>query len=177
MPLASILVVDDTAEVLELTSSILEDAGYAVLRCDSSQQALAILKDGHAVDLLLTDIMMPGEVDGFALAREARVTRPLLPIAYITGYAGTLPNGTKELLGPILRKPYRRDDLTRQMQELLQDGEDARLLQAVALEMMNRHADALELATEAAELDHAKGDELSARAWRDIAQTIAVLRA
>jgi CheY-like chemotaxis protein len=177
MPLATILVVDDTAEVLELTSSILEDAGYAVLRCDGSQQALAILKDGHAVDLLLTDIMMPGEVDGFALAREARATRPSLPIAYITSYAHTPPNSTGEVFGPILRKPYRRDDLTEQIQELLQDVEDARLLRAVALEMMHRHADALERATEAAELDCAKGDKLSAQAWRDIAETIAVLRA
>jgi CheY-like chemotaxis protein len=175
MPIATILVVDDTPEVLELTSSVLEGAGYAVLRCGGSQQALAILKDGHAVDLLLTDIMMPGEVDGFALAREARATRPSLPIAYITGHAGILPNGTKELLGPILRKPYRRDDLTEQIQELLQDGEDARLLRVVALEMMHRHADALERATEAAELDCAKGDKLSAQAWRDITETIVAL--
>ena len=125
MPLANILIVDDTAEVLEVTASILEDAGYAVLRCRDSREALAVLQDGHAIDLLLTDITMPGEIDGFELAREARVTRPLLPIAYVTGYFPPRPEDMSGLLGPVLRKPYRRDDLTRQIKGLLAGSEDA----------------------------------------------------
>jgi CheY-like chemotaxis protein len=124
-PLATILVVDDTAEVLEVTASILEDAGYAALRCRGSREALAVLKDGPAIDLLLTDVTMPGEIDGFELAREVRVMRPMLPIAYITGYFHLQPNDMGELLGPILRKPYRRDDLTRQIKGLLAGSEDA----------------------------------------------------
>ena len=148
-----------------------------MLRCDGSRQALAVLKDGHTIDLLLTDIVMPGELDGFELAQEARTIRPSLLIAYVSGNFHSPPNGTAEVWGPILRKPYRPDGFTQQIQELLQDGEDGRLLRAVALEMMHRHADALERAIEAAELDHAKGDELSAQAWQDIAETITALRA
>jgi CheY-like chemotaxis protein len=179
MPLATILAVDDTADVLELTSSILIDAGYAVLGCDGSQQAFALLQNGHAVDLLLTDIMMP-DVDGFELARMAKAMQPSLLIAYISGYVEIAAQARSEVLGPILRKPYRRDDLTRPLQELLkerEEREDARLLRAVALEMMRRHANALELANEAAELERVKGDELSAHAWQDIAETIAALSA
>src|SRR4051795_10190768 len=113
MPDATILVVDDTAEVLDLTSSVLEEAGYGVLRCGGSREALAILSDGHDIDLLLTDITMPGGIDGFELARQARALRPSLPIAYITGFAHPLPEDAHCVFGPILRKPYRRQDFTR----------------------------------------------------------------
>src|SRR5205823_5861055 len=125
---ATILVVDDTADILALTSSVLENAGYAVLRCSGSQQALAVLRDGHDIDLLLTDIAMPG-IDGFELARQARVARPLLPIAYLTGHPH-LADGNGAALGPILKKPYRPDGLAREVEELLAPGEDARLVKA-----------------------------------------------
>src|ERR1051326_8514995 len=104
MPIATILVVDDTPEVLDSTAAIVEAAGYATLRCCGSHEALAVLHDGRAIDLLLTDITMPGGADGFELARQARAVRPLLPIAYVTGgfVPRTCPDGS-ELLGPILR--------------------------------------------------------------------------
>ena len=170
---ATILVVDDTADILALTSSVLENAGYAVLRCSGSQQALAVLRDGHDIDLLLTDIAMPG-IDGFELARQARMARPLLPIAYLTG-PSHLPDGDGAALGPILKKPYRPDGLTREVEELLAPGEDARLVKAVALDMLRRDPDALANAKEAEQIDRAKGDRLSAEAWHDIAAAIAVL--
>lgn len=176
MAAGTILVVDDTAEILELTSSSLEDAGYAVLRCGDAGEALAVLNDGHAVDLMLTDVTMPG-INGFELARQARVARPALIIAYLTGYAAAPSDIAGELLGPILRKPNRRDDLEQQIEQLLAPGEDARLLRAVAYEMNKRHPDALQRAREAAEIEAAKGDAFSGQAWRDIAATIEMLRA
>ena len=84
MAAPTILVVDDTADVLELTSFLLENAGYVVLRSDNSPDALAVLRDGHDIDLLLTDITMP-EMDGLELARQARAIRPSLPVLYMTG--------------------------------------------------------------------------------------------
>jgi two-component system cell cycle response regulator CpdR len=174
MPLATILVVDDSAEILELTSSTLEEAGYAVLRCDSGRQALTVLGDGHAVDLLLTDIGMPC-INGFELARRATAMHPSLLVAYITGNAEAAAEAGGEVPGRILRKPYRQEGLTREIQELMEPGEDARLLRVVAQDMMQRHSDALARATEAADLDSKKGDKLSTQAWRDIAQTIATL--
>jgi CheY-like chemotaxis protein len=176
MPVPTILVVDDTPEVLDLTSSVLEETGYVVLRCAGSREALAVLQDGHAVDLLLTDIGMP-HMDGFTLAREARASRPSLPVAYLTGYEHLPPNGPAgHVSGPMLRKPCSRADLTRQVDELLAPQEDARLVQAVALEMVERHTDALCRAKEAEGIDRAKGDKLSAQAWHDIGAAIRLLQ-
>lgn len=174
MPVSTILVVDDTPEVLDLTVSILEEAGHAVLRCSGAREALAVLKDGHAIDLLLTDIVMPGEIDGFELARQAQVTRPAMPVAYLSGEVQTQPDG-HEVLGPILRKPYRRADLVQEVQKLLAAAEDARLLQVVALELMQRYPDAFERVNRAEESDCIKGDELSAQAWHDISEAIAAI--
>jgi CheY-like chemotaxis protein len=174
MAAPTILVVDDTADVLELTSFLLENAGYVVLRSDNSPDALAVLRDGHDIDLLLTDITMP-EMDGLELARQARAIRPSLPVLYITGYSHLLTEGTGEVFGPILRKPYHQDELIRQIEELLAAAEDADLVRAVALEMVQRSPNALNEATEAEELALAQGDLLSAEAWRDIAAAIAAL--
>jgi CheY-like chemotaxis protein len=176
MPGATILVVDDSAELLDFTSSVLEEAGYGVLRCGGSGEAMAILSDGHDIDLLLTDIMMPGGIDGFELASQARAVRPSLSVAYFAGHAQTLPEDARRVFGPILGKPYQRQDFTRQIDDLLAPIEDARLVQAVALEMLTRHRDALNRAKEAEEIDRAKGDELSARAWHDVAEAIAALQ-
>ncbi|MBV9826567.1 MAG: response regulator [Alphaproteobacteria bacterium] len=174
MPLATILVVDDLAEVLDVTAAILEDAGYATLCCRSSQQALTMLRHGHAIDLLLTDIRMPGEIDGFELAREARALRPLLPIAYLTGFFRSGPENTG-VVGPILRKPYRAPDLIWAIAELLATFEDAALVQEVALQMVRHDPFALRFATEAMEMAHEREDQLSAQAWQDIAGAITAL--
>ena len=174
MPKPTILVVDDTADLLEMTSVLLENAGYVVVRCANGRDALTALKDGYDIDLLLTDITMP-EMDGFELARQARVARPTLPVVYATGYSELLTEGTSELFGPILRKPYHGDELTRQIEDLLAPPEDAVLVRVVALEMLQRDPNALRKATEAAEVAQAKGDLLSAEAWRDIAAAIAML--
>jgi CheY-like chemotaxis protein len=168
----TILVVDDTA--VELTSVLLENAGYVVVRRGNGRDALAVLRDGDDIDLLLTEITMP-EMDGFELARQARVSRPTLPVVYTTGYSEVLTKETGEVFGPILRKPYHRDDLLRQIEALLAPTEDATLVRVVALEMLHRHPNALHYAKEGEELASAQGDLLSAEAWRDIAAAIAVL--
>jgi signal transduction histidine kinase len=135
---ATILVVDDMADVLETTAAVLGEAGYEVVCCGGSREALAVLSNGHAIDLLVTDIEMP-EIDGFELARQAKALRPTLLVAYLTGYVPSLPD---EPLGPILRKPYRRDNLVKDIKALLAAGEDARLVRAIASEMIERRADA-----------------------------------
>jgi CheY-like chemotaxis protein len=173
MVCASILVVDDLPELLELTSSILEGEGYEVLRCKGDAEALTIVNDGHAVDLLLTDVRMPGEIDGFELARRARLVRPALLVAYLTGYVSIRTDVARETFGPILRKPYRPRELLQQIETLIAQAEDAKLVRSVASEMIGPHANALDRATEAAELARASGDELSADEWRDIAGEVA----
>jgi two-component system, cell cycle response regulator CpdR len=174
--LATILVVDDTAEVREITAAVLSEAGYGVISCAGSREALDVLSDGHSLDLLVTDIAMP-EMDGFELARHARALRPALLVAYLTGRARAVPNGPGEVPGPILQKPYRAADLVRQVEDLMAPSEDTRLVRAVALEMTERSADAFERATESAEIARLQGDGLSAQAWHDIAEAIATLQA
>jgi len=168
---AKILVVDDTADVLEVTAAALRYAGHEVVCCDGSRAALAVLNDGHPIDLLLTDLAMP-EIDGFELARRARALRPALLVAYLTAYAPSLPF---EALGPILHKPYRPSNLVRRIAALLAEAEDARLVATVAMDMVRRFADAHARASEEEELARLKGDDLSARAWEDIADAILLI--
>ena len=175
MALATILVVDDTPDVLEVTATLLEEVGYEVIRCSGSREALTILRDGHAIDLLVTDITMP-EMDGLDLARLARAQRPFLPVLYLTGYSQLLADKTQVVLGPILRKPYRVIEFAKQVEELLVADEDARLVRAVATEMIERFTDPFDRAKEAEEIARLSGDDLSATAWRDIADAIAPLR-
>jgi CheY-like chemotaxis protein len=174
--LATILVVDETAEDREITAAGLREAGYGVISCAGSREALGVLNNGHSLDLLVTDIAMP-EMHGFELACRARSLRPSLLVAYLSGHARSLPDWTGEVFGPILRKPHRGDGLVRQIEDLLAPGEDARLVRATALEMTDRFADAFERATEGEELANQQGDDLSAQAWHDIAEAIATLQA
>jgi CheY-like chemotaxis protein len=172
---ATILVVDDAADVLEVTVALLEQAGYGVVPCGGGREALAVLGAANAIDLLVTDITMP-EMTGLELARHARVLRPSLPVCYLTGYAHALVNQAPVVMGPILRKPYRAAEFTRQVEQLLQPSEDERLVRAVALEMFEHGGDALDRAKQAEEIARLSGDEFSARAWRDIAEAIALLK-
>ncbi len=83
-----ILVVDDEREILELVPAILRDEGYRVSSAISGDVALMILEQGLPFQLLITDIAMPGLLDGYALARKARELRPEMSFIYMTGFAG-----------------------------------------------------------------------------------------
>jgi CheY-like chemotaxis protein len=100
-----VLLVEDTDADRYATKKALSDAGYEVLAATSYMRALELLCGDSPIDLLVTDIVMPSGVNGFALARMARVRRPELKILYLTGYE--LP--MEEALGKVLRKPI--DDL------------------------------------------------------------------
>jgi CheY-like chemotaxis protein len=109
--LARILVVDDDEEVLEVAVAVLANLGHAVLSARNAAEALDILGGETAVDLLFTDIMMPGGINGFELARRARAIRPNLRVLYATGYAKVPEAGIGETFGPVLEKPYRTSEL------------------------------------------------------------------
>ena len=83
---ARIMLVDDEAIVCEITAEQLEVEGFAVLRAASGPAALALLDAGEGVDLMVSDLSMPG-MDGLALVREAQRRRPGLPAILLTGYA------------------------------------------------------------------------------------------
>lgn len=104
-----ILVVDDDSLVRMGTMAMVEELGHIVVaEAGSGAQALALLREGGAVDLLLTDQAMPG-MTGQQLADAAREVRPGLPVLLATGYADQGAAGAKNL--PRLPKPYGLDDL------------------------------------------------------------------
>lgn len=101
----TVLVVEDEMLVREVIAAELLDAGFDVIEAETAGAGLALLQTRPAIDLLFTDIRLPGGQDGLGLAREARQLRPELPVIYATGYtpdALTMVPG-----GRLLRKPYR----------------------------------------------------------------------
>ncbi|GAB2178620.1 ATP-binding protein [Dongia sp. agr-C8] len=112
---AIILVVDDDPLIAMSTVEMLEDLGHRAIEANSAAQALAILKDGQAIDLMLTDQAMPG-MTGLELAEIARKERPKMPILLATGYAD-LPASQIKL--PRLSKPYLQTELQEEINRLL----------------------------------------------------------
>ncbi len=107
-----VLVVEDNEPVLEIAIENLEELGYEVISARDGPRALAILESRQRVDILFSDIVMPGNVSGIELAYRARRLRPGLRIVLTSGYAETLLN-ERGLVSdiPILVKPYRISDL------------------------------------------------------------------
>ena len=107
--MAKILLVEDEMLVRELAFEDLTDAGHEVTPAGSGDEALAILRRGQGFDVLFTDIRMPGALDGWQLAAEAKQLIPGLKVIYATGLnddTGRMDQG--ELM---LTKPYRKHDL------------------------------------------------------------------
>src|SRR5438270_6017108 len=102
LPTTTILIVDDDPEVRQVLSSILAHPGYMLLTACDAYEALALLPSRN-VDLLLTDVRMPG-MSGFELARRAKAMRPGLRVIYFSGYAPDPDRGGLSY-GPIISKP------------------------------------------------------------------------
>ena len=103
----TILVVDDDRDVLDLARTYLEEQGYRVLQAPNGAEGLRILQSAP-VDLLFTDIVMPGDLDGFALAEQAKRVRPELRVLYTSGFFKELPQRVKAAPdGAMLPKPWR----------------------------------------------------------------------
>jgi PAS domain S-box-containing protein len=119
----TILVVDDRRDVAELARAILRDFGYTTLLATDGRQALDLLDGGDKVDLLFSDLIMPGGMNGVMLAREARRRQPRLKVLLTTGYAEAslerTDAGGSEF--EIINKPYRRMELARRVRAVL-DG-------------------------------------------------------
>ncbi len=119
-----ILVVEDDPDVRELVVLQLQDLGYAAMVAGSGPEALELLAapETHAVDLLLTDVVMPGGMNGVALAREARRLRPGLKALLTSGYVAAGASGEWESDVPdlaLLAKPYQKEDLGQAIQRAI----------------------------------------------------------
>jgi len=113
----TILVVEDDEDVLIVAAENLRALGYQVVTAVNAAQALDILRGGHPVDLLFSDVIMPGGMNGAQLAVEARRIRPALKVLLTSGYtAATLSreHGLPETLN-VVEKPYQREDLAKKL--------------------------------------------------------------
>jgi signal transduction histidine kinase len=122
-----ILVVEDNEDVLESVTAILEHFACEVVVAGDGPSALEILDHRTDIDVLFTDIVMPGGMTGFELAERARQIHPTLKILYTSGYAQTaLKAGERLLPGTeLLHKPYERKQLGLKISTLLNRGKNA----------------------------------------------------
>jgi CheY-like chemotaxis protein len=109
-----ILVVDDDAEVLNVSAVIVADLGYSHVCASDARDALKIIETDPSIDILITDIQMPA-MHGFELARRAKALRADLKVVYVTGHPSPIPNRPVETFGPIVRKPFGWRDLARHL--------------------------------------------------------------
>jgi CheY-like chemotaxis protein len=116
-----ILIVDDRVEVAEVAQAMLEQIGYRTRVVLNTKEALDIFQDGTKVDLLFTDLIMPGNMNGVMLAREARRLLPKIKVLLTTGYADASLERTDASGSEfdIIHKPYRRAELARKVRIVL----------------------------------------------------------
>jgi PAS domain S-box-containing protein len=119
---ARILVVEDNPEVAEVACEMLEQLGHSVKMVGSADAAISALTAGETVDLIFSDIVMAGEIDGLGLARRIRQEAPSVPVLLATGYSQAAEGLGGEF--PILRKPYKLAELNRAIGALLGSGGD-----------------------------------------------------
>jgi signal transduction histidine kinase len=117
----TVLVVEDDEGVLAMAVESLEDLGYRVLVAHNGREALAIVKGNSEIDILFSDIVMPGGINGAELAAEARRLRPSIKVLLTSGYTGAVLAGEHGLSAdmPVLGKPYRRDELAAQLRVVI----------------------------------------------------------
>ncbi|WP_282588738.1 response regulator [Lichenifustis flavocetrariae] len=121
---SSILLVDDQALVRNVIADLLEDSGYDVIQAGDAAEALDVLMAGKTVDILVSDLSMPG-LDGISLIRAAQAQRPGLPAVLLTGYVGDAPLLTLGGSFSLLRKPVNRNQLVDQVEALLAKADAA----------------------------------------------------
>ncbi|SAI71635.1 two-component hyrid sensor and regulator [Bordetella ansorpii] len=125
----TILVVEDDEQVRETVVAMLSDLGYAILKAKDAVSALAIVESGAPVDLLFTDVVMPGPLRSPDLARQTRQHLPDVAVLFTSGYtenaivhAGRLDAGVE-----LLSKPYTREALARKVRHVLRNQQQRNL--------------------------------------------------
>ncbi len=117
----TVLVVDDEPTVRMLVSEVLEDLGYAAIEAADGASGVQVLQSDVRIDLLVTDVGLPGGMNGRQVADAARVVRPGLKVLFITGYAenAALSHGHLEPGMHVLTKPFAMDVLAARIRELI----------------------------------------------------------
>ncbi|WP_341850379.1 PAS domain S-box protein [Bradyrhizobium brasilense] len=117
--LATILLIEDNPAVADASTGLLEQLGYTVRWASNAEAALSEI-DANGIDVVFSDIVMPGRIDGLKLARTIRDRKPELPILLTTGYSASARDVRSDF--PVLRKPYHIHDLSRELAKLTGHG-------------------------------------------------------
>jgi len=119
----TVLIVDDEPSVRMLVTEVLEDLGYSPIEASDGPAGLRILESEAAIDLLISDVGLPGGINGRQLADAARITRPELKVLFITGYAENAIIGSGHLAPGmrVLTKPFVVETLANRIQDMIGD--------------------------------------------------------
>jgi two-component system CheB/CheR fusion protein len=117
-----ILVVEDEPHVRQFVTMQLNGLGYSVLEAEAGAAALEILRGEPAIDLLFTDLLMPGGMSGFDLVERARALCPDLKVLLTTGYAAEADSMLADVKDPILKKPYKKQQLAEALRTVLEQA-------------------------------------------------------
>ncbi|WP_209091918.1 hybrid sensor histidine kinase/response regulator [Agrobacterium tumefaciens] len=132
----TVLVVEDDDGVRETSVALLTDLGYRVLKAHDAQSAFAIVSSGVQIDLLFTDVVMPGPMRSTELARKAKAQFPGIAVLFTSGYTeNSIVHGGRLDAGvDLLSKPYTREALARKVRHVLNNAQQQR----IALQRMER---------------------------------------
>ncbi len=120
LSMPTVLIVEDEPLVREVAVAEFMDAGFVVIEAIDGASALAHLGADAAIDVLFTDIRLPGTLDGWAIARHARSVHPALPVIYATGFSG---DGVAVVEGGhFVSKPYRPTAIVAAARALIADA-------------------------------------------------------
>jgi PAS domain S-box-containing protein len=127
-----ILVAEDDEEVCATVVAMLTDLGYQVLQANDAAGALTVIKSGIKIDLLFTDVVMPGTMRSPELARKARERLPDIAVLFTSGYTqnAIVHSGRLDVGVELLSKPYTREDLARKVRHVLASQSHQRKLSA-----------------------------------------------
>jgi CheY-like chemotaxis protein len=117
-----VLVIDDEPTIRMLVAELLAEAGYAVIEAPDGPAGLKVLESNAKIDLLITDVGLPGGMNGRQVADAARVSRPNLKVLFITGYAENAIVGQNRLEKGmfVVTKPFQVDSLAHRIREIIE---------------------------------------------------------
>jgi CheY-like chemotaxis protein len=108
-PMKTVLVVEDEPGLREMVVEELIDAGFRVLEAEIGEAALSVIDSGQPIDILFTDIRLPGTIDGWQIARHAREIIPAIHVIYTSGFA---PDRSAQVPDSLyVNKPYLPSDI------------------------------------------------------------------
>lgn len=139
----TVLVVEDDEAVRQTVVELLSDLGYRVLKASDADNALAVVESGMQIDLLFTDVVMPGTLKSPELARKAKERLPNLAVLFTSGYTeNSIVHGGKLDAGlELLSKPYTREALARKLRHVLANSHQRKVAATTPVEVPAVKAD------------------------------------